>query len=215
MIQLCRPAAGRFRAALAATPSRIRMPPCSMPCAGDRIAYEVLVRQHGPHLLAVARRILKCEQDCADAVQEAFVSAFQAIHQFMRQLQNCHLAAPDCGQRLPDEAAIERPASDRLGGGSGRSLTRRGIWSPPSNPGSSSRAIWSLAPRYATRCDRVSIRCQTRTEPCCCCATLRNWTPSKQPLLLGVSVAVVKTRLHRARQALRTLLEPFFAAERV
>lgn len=28
--------------------------------------------------------------------------------------------------------------------------------------------------------------------------------------LLGVSVAVVKTRLHRGRQALRTLLEPPF-----
>jgi RNA polymerase sigma-70 factor (ECF subfamily) len=28
--------------------------------------------------------------------------------------------------------------------------------------------------------------------------------------VLGVSGAVVKTRLHRARQALRTLLDPYF-----
>src|SRR5260221_9381460 len=28
--------------------------------------------------------------------------------------------------------------------------------------------------------------------------------------LFGISVALVKTRLHRARQALRTLLEPYF-----
>ena len=30
---------------------------------------------------------------------------------------------------------------------------------------------------------------------------------------LGLSIPVVKTRLHRARQALRTLLEPLFAGD--
>ena len=32
--------------------------------------------------------------------------------------------------------------------------------------------------------------------------------------MLGITTWLVKTRLHRARQALRTLLEPFFVGDR-
>src|SRR5437868_4970464 len=50
--------------------------------AGDGAAYETIVRAYGSRMLAIARRYLRCEQDCADAVQEAFVSAFRAIDKF-------------------------------------------------------------------------------------------------------------------------------------
>jgi RNA polymerase sigma-70 factor (ECF subfamily) len=49
---------------------------------GDPRAYETLVREFGPRMLAVAQRMLKCRQDAADAVQDAFVSAFRAIGSF-------------------------------------------------------------------------------------------------------------------------------------
>src|SRR5579863_6868965 len=45
-------------------------------------ACEILVRTYGGQLLATARRYLRCEQDCADAVQETFIAAFQAIARF-------------------------------------------------------------------------------------------------------------------------------------
>jgi len=49
---------------------------------GDHRAYETLVREFGPRMLCVAQRMLKCPQDAADAVQDAFVSAFRAIASF-------------------------------------------------------------------------------------------------------------------------------------
>ena len=49
---------------------------------GDGPAYERLVREHGPRMLAVAGRFLPCPQDAADALQDAFVSAFESIGSF-------------------------------------------------------------------------------------------------------------------------------------
>ncbi len=50
--------------------------------AGDAEAFEELVRTAGGRLLAVARRFLRDEDAARDAVQEAFVSAFRAIQTF-------------------------------------------------------------------------------------------------------------------------------------
>src|SRR5271166_5397413 len=50
--------------------------------AGDQRACEAFVRQHGGRMLAVARRFLRTEEDSADAVQDAFLSAFRALDSF-------------------------------------------------------------------------------------------------------------------------------------
>ena len=52
--------------------------------AGDERACEALVRQHGGRMLAVARRFLRTEEDSADAVQDAFLSAFRSLEGFER-----------------------------------------------------------------------------------------------------------------------------------
>lgn len=49
---------------------------------GVPAAFEICVRQHGPRLLAVAKRFFYVEQDCDDAVQDAFIAAFRAIGTF-------------------------------------------------------------------------------------------------------------------------------------
>src|SRR5262249_35415979 len=49
---------------------------------GDEQAYAVLVRQYGGRMLAVARRFLRREEDSADAVQDALVSAFRSLDSF-------------------------------------------------------------------------------------------------------------------------------------
>ena len=50
--------------------------------AGDPQAFETLVGHYGPRMLAVARRLLRCEEDSADAVQEAFLAAHKSIAYF-------------------------------------------------------------------------------------------------------------------------------------
>src|SRR5512143_3071088 len=50
--------------------------------AGDDAAFEAIVRQYGGRMLAAARRLLRSEDDAADAVQEAFLAAFKSIDGF-------------------------------------------------------------------------------------------------------------------------------------
>ena len=50
--------------------------------AGDEDAYRELLRTHGSRLLAVARRLMRNEEDARDCLQDAFLSAFRAIGRF-------------------------------------------------------------------------------------------------------------------------------------
>src|SRR5262245_9703323 len=49
---------------------------------GDERSYEQLVRQCSGMMLAVARRLLRNEDDARDAVQDAFLNAFRALSHF-------------------------------------------------------------------------------------------------------------------------------------
>ena len=53
--------------------------------AGDERAGEEMVRQYAGRMLAVARRLLRSEEDGADAVQDAFLSVFRSLGSFMGQ----------------------------------------------------------------------------------------------------------------------------------
>jgi len=50
--------------------------------SGDDAAAETFVREHAARMHAVARRLLGNDDDAADAVQDAFISAFRAIGDF-------------------------------------------------------------------------------------------------------------------------------------
>jgi RNA polymerase sigma-70 factor (ECF subfamily) len=50
--------------------------------AGDRTAFEELVRRHRDRMWAVALRTLGDREEAADALQDAFVSAFRAADRF-------------------------------------------------------------------------------------------------------------------------------------
>jgi len=53
--------------------------------AGNHDAFAALVHANTGRLLAVARRMLRQEQEAQDAVQEAFLSAFKALSSFEGQ----------------------------------------------------------------------------------------------------------------------------------
>ncbi len=50
--------------------------------AGDQAACTKLVALFTPRLMAVARRFLCCDDDCLDALQDAYISAFRALSGF-------------------------------------------------------------------------------------------------------------------------------------
>src|SRR5207244_7726590 len=53
--------------------------------AGEESAFEQLVRSTSGRLLAAARRLLRNEEDARDAVQTAFIRAFQSLSRFREE----------------------------------------------------------------------------------------------------------------------------------
>lgn len=180
--------------------------------AGEESAYEQFVRELTPRLLAVARRLLPKEADAQDAVQDAFLQAFKSLDRFEggsklstwmhRIVVNAALMKLRTRRRKPEvaiddllprfgddaEAHHVEPVADWRESAveeATRSETRELIHA----------AIDRLPEDYRTVLVLRDIEQLDTAE------TAEH---------LDVTKSVVKTRLHRARQALRTLLDPHF-----
>ena len=176
--------------------------------AGDSEAFEKLVRQFGGRMLAVARRFLSNEHDAQDAVQEAFVSAFQAIDQFQggamlstwlhRIVVNAALMQLRRRKRKPETSIDElMPRFDADGNWAGGEVcTDSTNGTAPLEQRDTrelvQRCIAQLPESYRT------ILLMRDIEDLDTAETAKS---------LGISTNIVKVRLHRARQALRTLIE--------
>jgi RNA polymerase sigma-70 factor (ECF subfamily) len=178
--------------------------------AGDASAFEALVRRHGPRLLAVARRLLRNEEDARDAVQEAFLGAFKALDSFKggalistwlhRIVVNAALMRLRTRRRKP-----EQPIDELLPKflEDGHHAVHPPEWIAPAD---------ELLERSE---NRAFVReCIDRLPESYRTVLLLRGVEELQTAevaeLLGVGESLVKVRLHRARQALRTLLEPRF-----
>jgi RNA polymerase sigma-70 factor (ECF subfamily) len=181
--------------------------------AGDAGAFEACVRAHIGRLLAVARRILNNDEDARDAVQDAFLSAFKEIGRFAgrsrlgtwlhRIVVNAALCRLRSRQRHP-----ERSIEDLLPhfGDDEHQIE------PP--------APWKATPETVLRqqesCALVQRCIGQLTEIYRTVLLLRDiegLDTDEAAQSLGTTPRVVKTRLHRARQALRALLDPHFRGD--
>jgi RNA polymerase sigma-70 factor (ECF subfamily) len=176
--------------------------------AGEEAAYEELVRSHGGRLLAVARRMLRNDDDAGDAVQDAFLSAFRAIESFEggsristwlhRIVVNAALMKLRTRRRKPEQSIddllprfledghLERPAGawrdlpeDLVGQSELRDLVLASIDQLPEGY----RNVLLLR-------------------------DIEELDTEETAAAMGISTNAVKTRLHRARLALREILEP-------
>jgi RNA polymerase sigma-70 factor (ECF subfamily) len=178
---------------------------------GEELAYQELVRENAGRMLSVARRLLRCDSDAEDAVQEAFTQAYHALPRFEGQaLLSTWL------HRIVVNACLIRL----------RKRKRRG-----------EKSIEELLPHYQDdghRADvgeawpadaleeleahevRSAVRkaIESLPERHRCVLVLRDiegLTSEEVAERLGIRADAVKMRLHRARQALRTLLDPQLA----
>ena len=55
--------------------------------AGENDAFDEVLRTYGGRLLAVARRLMRNEEDARDCLQDAFLSAFRSIDRFEAKAQ--------------------------------------------------------------------------------------------------------------------------------
>ena len=175
--------------------------------AGEEAAYEEAVRIYGPRLLAVARRTIRNEEDARDAVQDALLRAFRGIQSFNGQSELGtwlhRIAVNSALMKL--RARKSRPSAqieDLL-----PQFHADGHRVIPENPWHDPEA-WEAERAETRRAVRDAI--DRLPEPHRTVLLLRDveqLDTGETAELLEVSTAVVKTRLHRARQALRTLLE--------
>ncbi len=177
---------------------------------GEAAAYEDLVRRCGGRMLSTARRILGDEEEARNVVQDAFLSAYRSIDRFAGDAQistwlhrivvNTALMRLRSRRRHP-----ETPIEDLL---------------PHFDGDGGHRKPAEIADLGAcdpgTELDRAQLRARVRD----CIAELpdsyrtilvlrdiEEASTEEVAVILGLTEGNVKTRLHRARQALKTLLE--------
>lgn len=208
-----RPAGGETAAAVAPDAAAERALLAGLR-ANHEEAFAQLVREYGPRMLAVVRRLLKQEADAHDALQDAFLSAFRSLHAFegasrlgtwlhriainaalmkLRRKQRTAEVAIDAllpkfqddGHHAQPVSDWGRPAHELLGRQEDREYVRACIARLPD----SHRTVLMLR-------DIEGLDTQETAQ------------------MLGIEANTVKVRLHRARQALRTLLEERFGGPR-
>lgn len=178
---------------------------------GEEWAFEAMVRVYGGRLLAVARRICGNEEDARDALQSAYLSAFRSIERFEgscllstwlhRIVVNMALMRLRTRRRKPEEQMETLlPAFQE----DGHHVEQFSEWATPAD----------------VLLERADARAAVRS----CIAQLpdayrqvlllrdiEELSTDEVARMLGATPTAVKVRLHRARQALSTLLRREFA----
>lgn len=179
---------------------------------GDSLAFEELVRQHGPPLLRVARRMMKTEEDARDAVQDAFVAVFKSIGNFQESAQLStwlhRICINACLMRLRSQR--RRPEEDIE-----QYLPRFTDDGHQTNPSVSWRESAEGMMQRTEVCELVRASIDRLPETYRVVLLLRDieeLTTEEAAKTLGVTPNAVKIRLHRGRQALRGLLDPHMRA---
>jgi RNA polymerase sigma-70 factor (ECF subfamily) len=181
--------------------------------AGNDAAFAELIRRHSGRLLAVVRRLLRREEDAQDALQEAFLSAFRALDKFDGRSQlgtwlhriavNCALMKLRAQQRRPEQSIDDLLPTFYDDG-------------HRQNPGpawklTADRAVEQAETRELVR--RAIDQLPDSYRVVLVLRDIEQWDTAAVAEHLGIEAGAVKTRLHRARQALRTLLDPHFRGE--
>ncbi|MDQ7007219.1 MAG: sigma-70 family RNA polymerase sigma factor [Acidobacteriota bacterium] len=174
--------------------------------AGEEAAFEELVRDEGGRLLSVIRRYLRDEEEARDALQETFLSAFRALDRFEGGAQlstwlhriavNAALMRLRSRGRRPEGSIEELLPHFREDGHHARPV---GPWRP--------EALEALEREETRRFVRRSIDALPENyRNVLLLRDIEGFDTSETAVMLGVTPNAVKIRLHRARQALRTLL---------
>jgi RNA polymerase sigma-70 factor, ECF subfamily len=181
--------------------------------AGDEQAFEILVRTYGGRLLAVARRFVRNEEDAQDILQSAYLSAFRSVGQFEGQcllstwlhriVVNTALMKLRSRRRKPEES-IETMLPTYQD--DGHHVEQFSDWTSPADV---------LLQRKETR---ATVRACISELPdnyreVLVLRDIEELSTQEVAETLKMTPTAVKVRLHRARQALTTLLRREYAVQ--
>ena len=179
---------------------------------GDPTAFEAMVRRYGAQMLAVARRLVGNEEDAREVVQEAFLQAFRALNAFRadaklstwlhRIVVNTGLMRLRSSSRKPEGFIDDLlPEFDTTG--------------------HHASAVAPITMTVEDALERHEVRAHVRAavgqlpDSYRAIIVLRDFedlSTEEAATALGISENAAKIRLHRARQALATLLRERQAA---
>ncbi len=180
--------------------------------AGEERCFETLVRQLGPQVLATAKRYLRSEAEAADCFQDTFLAVFEGINEFEQRsslrtwvrgitINQCLMRIRK--QRRRQEESIEHllPVFDE----NGDRIEMTGM-------------IQSSAISESIDTTRVKsiVRKKINELPddyrlVLLLRDIDGYTTKETAAILRIKINAVKTRLHRARSALKSLLTPVLA----
>jgi RNA polymerase sigma-70 factor (ECF subfamily) len=166
--------------------------------AGDSAAYDQLFRTHSGAMTAAARRFFGDTGDAAEAVQDAFVAAFKAMSAFEGAAKLStwlhRITVNACLLKLRRRKRSRLVPLDE-----GTAASAPGCDSAVSQAETCTRVRAGVDQLPEAYRDVIRFR------------DLEGLSTDETAARLGVKSGAVKTRLHRARQALKTVLEPQLA----
>ena len=181
--------------------------------SGEAAAFDDVVRGYCGRMLAVALRMLRREEDAQDAVQEAFLSAFRALEGF-----DGRSALGTWLHRITVNACLMKLRTQRRRGGPERSIDE--FLPTFAEDGHQTRETPAWSPEAEAGIEREEMRCVVRAaidelpegyRVVLLLRDIEGLSTEETAAAMEMSPNAVKTRLHRARQALRALLEPHFS----
>ena len=176
--------------------------------AGDEAAFETFVRTYSARLFNVARRIVGTDEDARDVIQDAFLSAFRGLARFHgdarlstwlhRIVVNTALMKLRTRKRRPEESIEPLLPGFQA---DGHFAERLADWREPVD-----QALARAETREAVRHRINELPESFRTV--LLLRDIEGLSTQETAKVLETTPNAVKIRLHRARQALRTLLAP-------
>jgi RNA polymerase sigma-70 factor, ECF subfamily len=167
--------------------------------AGELAAQDEFFRTHVAAVMAVARKYLGETDRAADAAQDTFLAAFRAIGTFQ--------ATARLGtwlHRIAVNECLMKLRSDRRR----RTVSLDAGYETGARRESETLESIETANRVRESIERLPTAFRTIIE----LRDLQGLDTAETAARLGTTTAVVKTRLHRARHALREILEPIAAS---
>jgi RNA polymerase sigma-70 factor (ECF subfamily) len=174
---------------------------------GDAAAYESLVRDHSGRMFGAVRRILRNEEDAHEALQDAFLSAFRGIASFAGDAKLStwlhRIAVNAALMKLRAKRAVhEKPIDDLFPkfDDTGHELVPNEPWQESAEELASKAETRALV---RTLIDELPDTYRTALL----LRDIEELPTEEVARQLEVTPNAVKIRIHRARQALRTLLD--------
>ncbi|HZW90847.1 MAG TPA: sigma-70 family RNA polymerase sigma factor [Myxococcaceae bacterium] len=180
--------------------------------AGDMSAFEALVGRHEEKVYGLALRMTRSEADAAEIAQDTFLSAYQHLAEFRGEAAFGswvhRIAANNALMRLRRQKVVDMVSDDEL---AGPEFTERGSLADGPDSDWSKRADDKILEDELGR----AIQAATDALPegyreVFLLKDVEGLSYEEISEMVGISIPAVKSRLHRARLALREAIDAFY-----